>query len=408
MSEQLQIIPEVRDITQLMVGLVPKLEKVRDGALAMMSEIEAIETEEQREDAAEVVALVRDGYNKMVPMRKDITGLLDEMKNKLMEYERPLEDKKDSPYGKLRGKIAAYDQKKIDEKKGIEAAAAKKKAKENALVDIGTQVLQNLNNLLLTKTKEAESKSKAFFDNLTLDKFDAGAETYRKMKPNLKEPEYSACFSIVGYDVVLIPVNEFYDIITTLKEVEPYSKWNEEVIKACGPIINEWRAKIPQLKQNLIDLKNASESERSRLKAEQEQQAQAEADRRARELEQLTLAQSRDIAAHSDLKKLENDFVEQATTQVAGDTGPVKLVLQFNDAKKTLKALSTIIYHCMASPAFPGIYKKDKNNMAVLDAKGRPEHIQAVQFWVDFFMKNCDAAIDGTIVLEDAKTIIRK
>jgi hypothetical protein len=408
MSEQLQIIPEIKDITQLMVGLVPTLEKVRDGALAWMSEIETIETEDQREDAAEVAALVRDGYNKMVPMRKDITGILDEMKNKLMEYERPLEDKKDSPYGQLRAKIAAYDQKKIDEKKKVEEAAAKKKLRENLLVDIGTAVLQNLNNLILKKTKEAESKSKAFFDSLKLDKFDDGAETYRKMKPNLRGPDYSVCF-LIDYDVKIFSPDEFSDIIATIKEAEPFEKWNEEVVKACGPIINEWRAKIPQLKENLIKLKNASdESERSRLKAEQDRQAQAEADRRARELEQLSVAQSGNIAANADLKKLENDFVEQATTQVAGDTGPVKLVLQFTDAKKTLKALSTIIYHCMASPAFPGIYKKDKNNMAVLDAKGRPEHIQAVQFWVDFFMKNCDAAIDGTIVLEDAKTIIRK
>lgn len=416
MSDQLPIpveqdeIPELKTLVTKAKEYQPKLQHINEAAVGMMKEYldkGSVDDEEEREDAAEIIVIVRDAYNKMLPMRKELTGPLDELKKKLMEYERPLMDEKGSDYTKLRGLIAAYDQKKIDEKKRIEEAAAKKKLRENHLVDIGAACLTNLNNLVLAKTKSADTQSDAYFKKATLENFDKHAEVYRQMKPNLKIEEYAKCFE-VPYNKDLFTISEFADIITSIKQVETYEKWNEEVVKFATPVVNAWRAKIPELKENLIKLKNAAdETERARLQAEQQKKADEDAARLREGIEQQHNAQAAQITDRAELSKLNNSFVEQATTYDAGDIGPTKLVLKFVDKKTSYKALSTIIYQCMSHPKFPGFEKKVKGEI-VKDAQGNPEYIEGVQFWIDFFLKNCDADIPDTRVFEVAKTIIRK
>lgn len=390
-------IPELKSLTTLAKEYIPKLQRAHDAAVAEMKGITAINSDDDLEGVESLIVDTREAYKKMVTLRKEMTAPLDAIKDRLMEYERPLSDDKGSEYTRVRGLVGAYNQKKIDDKKRIEADAAKKKLRENHLVDVGTAILQKLNDLLLTKTKEAESKSKAYFDATKLEEFDARAEQYRKMKPSLKVEDYAACFT-VPYNNSLLSVDDYTTLVAELKKEESYEKWNEEVVKTSTPIVNAWRAKIPELKENLIKLKNAaSDAERDRLAAEQKRKAEEEETRRRAELEQQNLAKSMELQSQANLSKLENSFVEQATVQQSGDTGPVKLVLKFTDEMKILKPLTEIIYHCLASPKFEGIHKKDKSG-----------YIPAVQFWIDFFLKNCDADIAGTTVTEEAKVIIRK
>lgn len=403
---------EIKSIVKLSKEYVPKLEQANIKAVAHMQEFLDIDlkdfTDEDEEDLKGLLVDVRDGYTKMVALRKEITGPLDEFKKKLMAYERPLSDDKDSEYTKCRGILAARAQRKIEEKKRVEAEAAKKKERADHLVDIGTMVLQNLQKLLLDQTALAESKSAAWFSASTLENFDVRADQYRKMKPSLKIEDYNSCFN-VKYRTDLFNNQEFADIITTLKEVETHKKWDEQLIKDCTPIINAWRAKIPELKQNLIDLKNASdESERTRLAEEQKRKAKEEEDRRLAEVQRQSMDKSLEIQSQANLDKLNNSFVQQATVQQVEEHGPVKLVLKFTDAQLKLKAFTEMVVHCVSHPEFPGFEKKDKSGKKVVDANGDPEYVSQVQWWVDFFLKNCDVDIRGTQVSERAKVIVRK
>lgn len=408
MSENLPEI-KIESIVELAKEYLPKMESGSAKAVAAMQKITAIADEEDYESVNNLLVRVRDAYAKINAYRTEITGPLDQLKKKFMEYEKPLSDKEtSSEYNRLRALMTSYRNAEIEKKKKLEADAAKKKERENHLVDIGTAVLTKLNDLVLFKTKNADTASDAYFKKSTLEDWDKRAEVYCKMKPTLKPEEYNACFEVTRrFD--LWNEEEWVDIINTIKKVETIEKWNVEVVAAATPVLNEWKAKIPELKENLIKLKNASdESERKRLADEQEAKAREDKERRDKELEQQHLDKGADISAQASLEKLNNEFVQQATVQQAGDTGPVKYVMKFTDPKKTVKALSTIIYHCMAHKDFPGIVKRDAKKKIVLDAQDRPEYIEPVQWWVKFFMDNCDADIDGTEVYEVAKLIIRK
>lgn len=407
-SPQLPEVTQVYNIIEKAKEYLPKMAIAHDKGIEMLMEFGDEIQEDEREDAVQVAGIIASAYDKIVGYRMQMTKPLDELKDFLMKYERPFDAKNEkSEYAKHRRKIGALDQKKIEEKKRIAEEAAKKKAKADALVDMGTKVLQNLNDLILNKTKAAESESKKYFDLCTLENFDTRAEAYKKMKPSLKPDDYAACFK-VAYDTKVFTEAEYTDFVVTMKKVETFEKWTEEIVKSATPIVNAWRSKIPELKENLIKLKNATDdAERKRLADEQAAKAKTEEDRRLADVQQNHMAAGVDLSAKRELDKLSNAFVEQAAVQQVGDTGPTKLVLRFTDQKLTLKALTTIIVQCMASPKFPGIQKKKKDKL-VFDEKGNPEYIEAVQWWIDFFLKNCDAHIDGTIVEEEAKVIIRK
>lgn len=413
MSEQLSIVPvkpEVKfdNVIELSERYLPDMHAGSAKAVAAMKEIEVIEDDKDREYANNVLVHVRSAYTKINGWRTEITQHFDELKKKFMEYERPLGDDKNSEYTRVRHLIATYDQEKIDKRKKLEEDAARKKERENHLVDIGAAILTNLSNLVLAKTKKGDEDSAAYFKAATLEDFDERAEKYKKMKPNLKTEEYLSCLE-VPYKRMLFNEAEMKDIKSTIAKVETFEKWNQEVINAATPIINEWKAKIPELKQNLINLKNASDqSERDRIAAEQAARAKEEEDRRRQSIQQQHADTTAEIANQAELSKLENSFVEQAVVQQAGEAGPVKYVLKFTDHKTTLPALTKIMYHCMSHKDFPGIQKLDKNKKPVFDAKGRPEYIDAIQYWINFFLSKCDIHIDGTVVTEDAKVIVKK
>jgi hypothetical protein len=42
------------------------------------------------------------------------------------------------------------------------------------------------------------------------------------------------------------------------------------------------------------------------------------------------------------------------------------------------------------------------------DDNGRPEYVEAVQWWINFFLAKCDAEVDGVVISEDSKVIVRK
>lgn len=407
-QESKEIPSEIKNVLVLASQYKPKMEIISTKAIAAMQAIQTIEDDDDRQYVNDVLANVRDAYNKIKGYRTEITKPVDEFKSALMEYERPLGDDKGSEYSRLRTLIGAYDQEKINKKKKTEEEAQRKKDRENHLVDIGAAILTNLSNLIMAKVKKGDEDSAAYFKTATLEDFDERAEKYRKMKPTLKTEDYHNCFK-VPYKQHLFSEAEYKDITETLAKVETFEKWNEELFRLSTPIVNEWKAKIPELKQNLINLKNAKdESERKRIADEQSAKAKEEEDRRNQSIQQQLAESSSAIANQASLAKLENEFVAQATVQTIGDTGPVKWVLKFTEPKKTMPALSAIIYHCMAHKDFPGIQKRDAKKKMVFDAKGRPEYIEAVQWWINFFLSNCDINIDGTTVYEDAKVIVKK
>lgn len=390
--------------------IIPKLRNSHDKALAVTRQVTQVESEEDYAAVETLCVRLKKTYDEIsYPLYRKLAEPIELITEQARDLISPFDykSKKENEYNRLRGLMVGFKQRELDKKKAIEAEAARKRERENYLVDLKTSILKALNNLVTEKVRKAETGSAEYFAASTLEDFDKRAEDYKKMKPKLKQEDWESRFvSPVDGDMD----KEVHAFLNALKEQEPFDKWNTLVMEQATPIINAWRAKIPDLKQELIERTKLADDKAAleKLELEQKRKAQAEAARRQKEIDEENKKKQAELDAQAGLDKMSNSFVEQVTVQEAGDAGAVKYVLKFTDPKKTPQALATILYHCFSHPDFPGIQKKDKSKKPVVDAQGRPEYIDAVQYWLNFFLSKCDAHVDGTEVHEVSKIQIRK
>lgn len=406
--ETLPQLLEIKSVAEKVETILPKLVKGNANCLAILSEIKVIENDEQFENATTDLVDVRTTYDKMKALRMEVTDVLMELKDELMSYERPLNttDAK-SEYSRARKVLETYQQEKLEKVRAEQALQAKKKDQDNHKVDLRAKMIENLANNVVETIKTADQYSKMLFDSLPLDIFDEKAETFKKQKPKLKQENYDKCFAM-HHNTALLTKMEFDALVSDVKVNEPYDKWNEALIEAVAPIMNEWRARIPEIKEEKIKIAAAQGEEKVKLEAEAKAKFDLELKQRQDNLDAAAKEQKEMIQSDANMEKMSNEFASQAANQNLDDAGKVKLILKFVDAKTTPKALFEIMYHVFSHKDFPGIQKRDKVKKLVFDAKGRPEYIDPVQWWVDFFMDNCDAHIENTVITEDAKIVVRK
>lgn len=395
---------------------LPLLQKRSLKADAALDLITTVDSDEEIEDAIAVLAAVRDVYNAQYEMRKEMTDITDSFKDIIMEYERPFnpDAKAKNKYNDKKKIIEAAQQRKHDRIQAEKAEAAKRKEMENHKVDLKTKMLENLNAMVAASIKRVDGGSKDFFAASTVETFDERAETYKKQKPKLKQADYDSCFQVT-FNMDLIKPDEVAILVTEVKVEQTYDIWNNAFVEAISPVINEWRAKIPDLKKQLLaveELRKQDSQKADELKAQQEAEAKKQQEQRQAQLDQAVAEQNQKIQDDASVQKMSNSFAEQAVTQTAGDVGRTKLVMKFTDPKKAPTGFLKIIYECMAHPdfmsKFPGFQKRDSKNKLMVDDKNRPVYIEAVQWWIDFWIANCDSVIEGATLYEDAKVTVRK
>lgn len=399
MSEELiKLEPILKDIQ----SVVPRMSKGRENTLEATKAIQSIGDDDELIKTESVIIAAKNTSEKMKELRMPITSQFDELKSALMQYEKDVNAEEE----RLRSLVGGYKQIKLDKKREEEAKAQKQKEKENYKVDINSRLKKKLADLLIERVRQVQDGSKKHFE-VPLEQFDERATQFKKFKPLLKKEHYDACF-VTDYNKSIVSQEEYNQLVIDLQVTETYEKWNELVLEQIVPKINEWIGRIPELKQQLVDLKNATDED-SRKKLEEEQKAKAdqeELDRQA-ELTQKQKDSDEAIQREASVDKLQNDFREQAITQQLENTGPTKLILRFKD-EKPVKALSEIMYHCFMSPKFPSIVKLDKDKNPKMDEHGFPVYADWVESLVSFFLKSCDVNINGVEVKEVTKVIIRK
>lgn len=406
------IIEKPESIIKLIEETVPRMQKSSSLAVDALNKMKKATTDEEFEENNLLLLKVKKTYDMIKDqMRMPITQQLDELKEFLMQFEKPLnyDSKAKSLYQEKRQLQEDYQADKLAEKKRLEAEAAKIKAREDYKTAIKQQVLTNLSDMVASKVRDADVKSKEYFDKSTLENWEDRARTFMSWKPKLKDEDYVKCFDIADGNGPL-STEEYNVVMKMMLQEEPHSKWEAIVLEKTMPIINEWRAKIPALKQQLIERQNAaSEEERQRIEAEQKAKAEAEARARQAAIDKAAEEERRKIEQDAEAEKMKNSFQQQAIVQQAEHV-PTQKILRFTKPE-TPSALVEIIYVCFANPKFPGIIKKDKSGNPVFDKDGRPEYIAAVEWWINFFVKNCDMdkyKITDTLVDEVAKVTVRK
>lgn len=390
---------------------LPWMQEKHDRADELLESITPIKDDEELEDAIAKLAAVSKVYSAISEKRKQMTEITDAFKDIVMEYERPFntDAKSKSKYIERRKYVEDYQQKKLDERRKQEADAAKRKELENHKVDLKAKMLENLSSMVVNAVKRVDAGSKEYFDAATLEDFDKKADAYKNNRPKLKQSEYDACFQVT-FNFDLIKPDAVALFVDDVKKEQPFEIWNNSLVEALAPILNEWRARIPDLKkqkQDLADAAKKSQEEADALAAKQKAENEQQFNQRQQQLDKVAEDQKAQIQEQANTDKVGNELAAQASTWGMTDAGAVKLVLKFTDPKLIPKALMGIIYHVMAHPDFGGIQKRDGKKKLMVDDKGRPVYIDEVQKWIDFYLKNCNAQVEGTQVFEDSKVTIR-
>lgn len=350
----------------------------------------------------DLLAKIKTTYDGVVPMRKSMTDSMDSLKEWLMQFEKELayDAKANNGYNAIKGLIQLYKQAELDARKKAEEEAAKKRERENYKVDLAGSMRKNLLDLLATKLERANTESRKYLYDCPIEEFEARVTAFMKMTPKLKQEDYDKCFSIF-FDKNKITEQEFAELQTKVKSDDSYEKWTQKIVQELTPIVNEWRAKIPEIRRERNEIANADATTKAELEKKQQEHAIAEDNRIKMSTQAVISAEASVIDQRAEVEKTKNSFVEQATTQQLEDTGPSKKVLKFSEkSEDQMQALISIMAHCMMHKKFPGIYKKDKEPK---------EYIDSVGWWVRFFETNCkDKTVEGATWEDVAKVIVRK
>lgn len=408
-------VTEMQRLPQLLEKNIPIMEKRKVKANAALDEIPVkITSKDEAEDANAILAAVRDVYNANKDMRMEMTNITDGFKDMAMEYERDFnpDAKAKSKYNEKKKVLEAWQQEEHDRVQKEKQEAAKRKELENLKVDLKAQILQNLSNNVIETVKIADQYARNLFAALEPGNFDQESEKFKKQKPKLKQETYDKCFE-VPWNTTLMTKEQYGEFCASVKAEETYDRWNAAIQEAVAPVLNEWRARIPDLKQEMLQKHNASEEERVKLDKERADRDEQEKKQRQEQLDMFAKQNQEKIQEDAGMQKISNSFAEQGVVQQAGDAGRTKRVLKFSEAKQAPTAFMNILYHVLASPkfqeAYPVFQKRDaKTKKLLFDDKQRPIYIDQVQWFIDFFLDHCDALVPGTSETEDAKVTIRK
>lgn len=394
-------IVEIAPITEAITKKVPILAGVRDRAVARMRQLTVIETDEDAAEVNDVLVAAKQAYEYLNKERSQITSPLDGLKKQLMQFENEVAADDD----RLRKLLGGYNQAKINKKKEEEDKARQIREKEDYKVELTTLIKRSLADMVMGCAVQVEEFSKKTFDAATVETIDAVAEKYNQIQPGLKPELYEKCFSITHTSK--ITPKEFQELIAKIKTDEPYEKYKQIAIDYVVPIINDWRAKIPSIKTSKQALAELDANTRAEaLKAEQ-QKSEQESQQRKNELLTKQNEIQTNITQEAQVNMLSNSFVEQGTVQSLDATGPTKkVVLLPEDPLQVPKALAQVMYHCFMHPDF-SVYKRDRKKAIVIDENGNQQYADQVQWWLDFYAKNCDAVVEGLRFKDVAKVIVR-
>lgn len=405
------VLQKPESIVELVKQNLPEMQSRHNSAMAVMQSLKKPTNDEEYEANNNILVKAKKTYDLINAKRVLVSEKLDEIKDFLMQFERPLDygTKAKSLYNDIRRWQEEYKQEELNRVNREKAEIELRKKKEDRKVEIAAQIEQQLNAMVTSKEKALDGWVRAYFAKATSATFKEIDTRFKSTNPKLNEKDWEACF-VTNFSFAPLTEEEEKQFLVELREKESYAKWAEEVTRRIGPEILKWRTRTGEFEQAIKAREAAkSEEEQAKVLAEQRAKQEEEDRKRQQEIDQAAEAKQRAIDEEVQKNKLMNSFQQQAVEQTLDNTGPTKKVLKFEDPKMAMP-FTHVIYQTFASPKFKGIIKM-KDGKAVLDASGRPEYIDAVQWWLNEYTRCCDInkpKIDHLVVFEDAKIMVKK
>lgn len=401
MTEQSTELAEVAKVTTSLEKLKEKLPTIQRGSkigLDMLTIIQTtpIKSKEERDAAVENLNKVKKIYDKVKGLRKEITDPLDTAKDWIMGFEREMDSssKAANEYNKAKAVIIAYDQKVIDDNNKKEVESERQRQTSLYKAELKEKVARQLVEMMAGQKRNSIEGMAKWEAGLTLGTIDQNIEALKARKPELKPEFYNACFKtdFPGKKTVITD-EELVKWMEEFKKEMPYSKYQEEYMQMATPILNEYRAKMPDVKNRLEAIEKESEDKKLELEKARQQELTDKSLAAMKVVEQETEAKVDQINQDKENAVMDAEFTKQAQLQDLDD-GPTKYQASFEGAAWVQPFLN-VIGTCI---------KSDKFKM--YNAKG--EFIDSITWWLNFLSTNCPKAdIPGIVWKEIPKTIIK-
>lgn len=348
------------------------VEKVTRAKLAC-SQITEIADDKQDEAANDLLVRVRKTFEIVEPLRKEITGPMDEIKAELMSYEKQITNKAGEPseYNRikaLRDSYAAEKVKKANEEKArilADQARETEKAKIKMLVNVS--ISENLVKLV----NQGETALAGYSKGLTLENFETQAKKLN-YKPALKPEVFESWFN-VAFDKTKLTTEEFKAYISELKTEFPFEASANEYAEKAGEILAAWVAKLPTYKQELQDLVNTlnaddAEKKKKEIAEREEREARERREKSEREAAEAKASAERTFNEEALNAEFEKQVGLQNVEEIAGARTKYTGAVESNGPA----VLRAAIEHYLTTGG--DLIKLTKELQFVLDYCAQPEH----------------------------------
>ncbi len=371
---------------------LPRLIKGRDIGIDLLKGITKV-TKESRQTVVDALSENKKVSEKINGIRMPITKRLDELKASIMQYEKASMAEHD----RVRGLVEAFDQIELEITRKAQAKAARELEITTYKATIKESVGKQVVGMLGGQVRNIIDGMAKWEAALTVENIDKKGADLATRQLQLKRDEYDKCFLLdfPGKRKDLLTDEEFAAFMESLKVEYSYEKQNEIFLQGVSPIINEYRAKLPDIKKQLAAIKAGPTAAELEAKRKKDIEEEAWAKLTANSAE--TAAKVEEVTHTKDKEVMEGEFVRQGVLE-GMETGPVEYIAEFADINENrwLKPFLEVVAKCGTHPKFKLV--KDK----------KAEYVTPVEWWLSFYGKNFTEAPAGIKMKEVAKTIVRR
>ena len=400
-NKQLKVINQA--VPNLIEELSPRLEK----ALVALGSITKIENDDDLQKANNILTKVRKTKEDFERKRKAITTNLDTLKQDLMKFEKAVDsNNSESLAYALKQKYKAYQTEKLRKQKEAQARIELEKQKElqkSEYKSIIRQAVADNQASLLTHANKYISDMMA---TMNLENADS---LIKKLDytPKLKEEKYKEFFRF-EYDTSsrVISDSELAAVMAEVKKELPFDQVNDNYTQKAVEYLTQWKEKFQERKQMLVDAAKAEGEEKEKIEANIEKKAELDKAEMDQSVEQSQKEANQEIQQQQSNDKINAELESQAKKQGA-ITEKINSIRHyyFEDEASWHMIFAEVVTHCVMHEKFPDIRKMSGNTR--VEVSGAKKYKDQIQWFLDFFSKNCDVEVNGLKYTEEAKVINR-
>lgn len=390
----------------------PLMVQSAKNAVAALSKITAIASDETDAIANELLVKVRKTFDKIQGQRMEATKPLDTIKELLMVPEKSISTDKGaaSEYNRVKALRDAWANKKYEEAQAEKKRIATEQAQSTEIIRIRSEFERSVTQGQANTLQAAATFYEKSFITVTLETFPSLEAVFERI-PALK-PEIWASWFTVGYNSTLVTPEVYNGLLLEAKQRFNYESQNAEFIAKCNMLISEWKTKLPGHKAELEHLvkllADNDAAAAAATKAKMEQEAQAIAQEQTSLIADTAEAAIADVNAKEQDDNMEAAFNAQVSAQEIEEVSGAradKFAVLVCEEESVVVTISELFYQVFIHPKYKGIFKLDKSKQRKHDENGNPIYQDWLEDMLKFYANNCNKTIEGIEVKEKLSTI---